>query len=446
MRLAWFRPERATTVDGTAHLVPVIAALRSQVTIDLVPEREAHAFVTAHHVAPWDLCIFELDDAAAYDYVWAYLVHYPGLLVLHTPSVHRSRAAALDRQNRRADYAAERAFEALGVGSGPRAAGTVLADAVRTGAPQTGTGDANGLKADRPSQQPVRGLHPRLPLPQGRWPMLRVPITASLATVVTDPVWATELADTYPGATVDAVPIGVPGLPSPLGPPESAQVPAGHPPALPRPVLVSLPGAPPPSRHERDRSARVRDAVVAGARAAGREAIVVEAQADLPRTPDIVVALGWPDPVRLRPAMLSALAAACPLVVLEAGGVADWPTLDPHTWRLRAWTPGEPLAISLDPRDELQSLTHAVERLTRDGALGRQLGRAGHAWWRRHGTVACAADAWLAVLRRAAGARRVRTVDRPERPAGWPAHLSADGTATARRLLGGFSRTVDVLE
>lgn len=429
MRLAWFRPERATNVDGTAHLVPVIAALRSHVTIDLIAEGDAHAFVTAHHVAPWDLCVFELDDAPAYDYVWAYLVHYPGLLVLHTPSVHRSRAAALDRQNRRADYAAERAFEAHGFGSGV-----------------PGTGDDSGVEAHRASQQPVHGLHPRLPLPRGRWPMVRVPITASLATVVTDPVWATELADAHPGATVEAVPIGVPALPGRLGLPDAPLAPEDHPPDRSRPVLVSLPGAPPPSGHEQDRGARVRDAVVAGARAAGREAIVVEAQADLPRTPDIVVALGWPDPVRLRPAMLSALAAACPLVVLEAGGVADWPTLDPHTWRRRAWTPGEPLAISLDPRDELQSLTHAVERLARDGALARRLGRAGHAWWQAHGTVACAADAWLELLRRVAGSRRPRTVERPEPPAGWPAHLSADGTAMARRLLGEFGRTVDVLE
>jgi hypothetical protein len=81
----------------------------------------------------------------------------------------------------------------------------------------------------------------------------------------------------------------------------------------------------------------------------------------------------------------------------------------------------------------------AIRMLSADGTLRAQLGRAARDWWLANGTSAHAADAWDALLREAG------SLDLPPRPADWPAHLTADGTEDARRILAEIGVSVDFL-
>jgi hypothetical protein len=152
---------------------------------------------------------------------------------------------------------------------------------------------------------------------------------------------------------------------------------------------------------------------------------------------DVVVAMQWPTFGRPLTDALSGFAAARAVIVAETASTAHWPSLDPQTWQPRSVPTGlgnaeVPIAISIDPRDEEHSLMLALVRLANDAALRAALGRAARAWWEQHATVAHAVDAWTALLDDA------RTLPAPPRPAGWPAHLDADGGGTMTAILEQF--------
>jgi hypothetical protein len=111
MRLAWFRPPRATHVserlDDTAALV---GALGAEHEIELFDEARAHDFIRQDFRAPFDLCVYELANTHQYAYVWPYLLHVPGVLRLRSLSLHESRTESLERQRRERDCALELAF------------------------------------------------------------------------------------------------------------------------------------------------------------------------------------------------------------------------------------------------------------------------------------------------------------------------------------------------
>ena len=56
---------------------------------------DAHDFVWKQQRAPYDLIVYQLGNARWHDYMWAYLVAYPGLVVLHDIRVHHARARHL---------------------------------------------------------------------------------------------------------------------------------------------------------------------------------------------------------------------------------------------------------------------------------------------------------------------------------------------------------------
>ena len=137
---------------------------------------------------------------------------------------------------------------------------------------------------------------------------------------------------------------------------------------------------------------------------------------------------------------LAGMAAGRPLIVFETEATADWPTLDPQTWQQRGHAPVEaPIAVSIDPRDEEHSLMLAFKRLQSDEALRHGLGIAARAWWKAHGTLEQSVRAWHVAIDAAA------STPPPPRPAGWPAHLIADGTQQARAVLSDFGVKVDLL-
>jgi hypothetical protein len=95
--------------------------------------------------------------------------------------------------------------------------------------------------------------------------------------------------------------------------------------------------------------------------------------------------------------------------------------------------------ISIDPRDEEHSLLLVLRRLTADPAVVVRVAAAGHAWWRQHATLAQALSGWQQALDDA------RRATPPARTAAWPAHLTADGTEQARRILAELHVSTDVL-
>jgi hypothetical protein len=239
---------------------------------------------------------------------------------------------------------------------------------------------------------------------------LRIPLTAARLVVVGDPCAAQALQDVYPWARIRHAVVGF------AAPVRAARLPQRTVP------VIGLAAAP-----SRELVLRA----VQRARAAGS---VMDLRVDLPTAStladcDAVVALEWPPRPEPPPGALFAMAAGRPAVVYEVPATAAWPALDPQTWGPRGSSGREPIVISLDARDDEHSLMLALRRLAGDAALRQDMGRAAGAWSQSAATVPHAADAWDRIVAEAA------TLEPPPRPADWPAHLTADGTARARELL-----------
>lgn len=376
MRFAWFRPSAAR---ATAEL---IAELRSTHHLDAYTEANAHEFVWRQFRAPYDLCVFELDNTASHAFIWPYLLHYGGALILTSPTLHDARARALADARRQNDYAAEFLFS--------------------EGRPPVRTYTAPWTR-------------------RGGWPMLRVPLTAARLTVVPYRGLADVLRDQYPHARIVYAPL------------------AFRPAETPR-VRQAVPGAMVTFGMLADDRVEVARRAVARAQAAGATAALVTdtASEHLLREADVVLALPLPACGEGLALARAAMAEGRPVVALETLLTADWPVLDPQTWRSRGLSADPPVAITVDLRDEEHSLAVAIRRLSADAALRSQLGEAAHAWSRSHESVAVAVDAWQAVLGEA-----VR-LEAPAHPAEWPPHLAADGTERARAMLAEFGVTVDL--
>ena len=115
-------------------------------------------------------------------------------------------------------------------------------------------------------------------------------------------------------------------------------------------------------------------------------------------TADIVISVAWPWTGEPATEPLLAMAAARPVVTLETVGTAEWPALDPQSWRPRGTGTDRPIVVSIDPLDEEHSLGLALARLSKDAALRARLGAAARSWWETHATPAHAAAAWNEIL------------------------------------------------
>ena len=387
MRLAWFRP--GTSTGSSDDLAPVIDGLRNTHDVRLVDDRGAYDFVWQAAQGMFDLCVYELDDTPSHQYIWPYLLHYPGVLALRTSRLHEGRARALAHQRRDLDREAELAF----------ADGATRSD-------------------------------PPWPLVRGAWSTWRIPVLASRLTVVVDDALAATIRESCPGARVVVTPAGVA---DPLAAPGRGQ-------AVPERGEGSL--------HDRvlrvlvcdGASPRVAERAAGRARQAGAAleiAYAAPGNVDAVAAADAIVATRWPTFGRPLTAALAALAAGKPVMVAETASTARWPALDPQTWQPRSIAAGvgsadAPIVISIDPRDEEHSLMLALVRLAGDAALRASLGGAARAWWERHAAVPLAVAAWQEVLGEA------RASSPPPRPASWPAHLDDDGSRLARETLEQF--------
>ncbi|MGH9255193.1 MAG: glycosyltransferase [Vicinamibacterales bacterium] len=375
MRLAWFHARTAASAHPCDDTAGLLRALGAEHELHTFTSTNAHDFMRTGARAPYDVCVFELDDTPAHAFIWPYLLHHAGVLLLRTRTLHDSRAHALVDAARLEDYVAEFTFSE---GHPPRLA---------QGQPY--------LYGD------------------GR-PMLRVPLLAARLAVLPQQGVAQALQEEYPEARIRYAPVPVQPVQPLLQAHGLQQVPG---PDVTFGVLST------------DR-VEVARRVVARARETGAAAaLVVNGPERVLQQADVLLLLQWPGFGEPQQLAVSAMAGGKPVVVLETEGSADWPVLDPQTWRPRGFAATAPIGVSLDLRDEEHSLILAVRRLAADVELRRRLGAAGQAWWRAHATVDRAAEVWRRLLREAA------VLDPPPRPATWPAHLNAERTedrATSR--------------
>ena len=228
-------------------------------------------------------------------------------------------------------------------------------------------------------------------------------------------------------------------------PPDHGQL-LGFEPAMARPTVSRI-GRSGPLRigmHRADARARaVADRAVGRARETGArlECVASDSAADVLGNADVVLSFQWPPQGGCDGIRLAAAALGIPAVVLESPDTSTLPCLDPQTWQPRDRGPGAPapVAVSLDPRDEEHSLMLALRRLAENADLLGALGAAAEARWQHLHEPAAAAAAFAPLLAIAQAAPP------PSVPATWPAHFRADGSGTARRILGEFGLQVDVL-
>lgn len=336
MRIAWFRDTTPDTSDPLDDGAPLIDRLRSSHDIDVIVEREAHDFVWQQFLRPWDLCVYELDNTRAHRFIWAYVLNYPGVVMLRS---------------------------------------TDLAH-------------------------------------------LRVPLLASRSVVTSNVASADLLRASHPEVRVRVAPI----CGGATGP--ATQLEGGAEVTDPRTTRIAV-------FDSRPWDGAVVERAIQRARDAGAAFELLEPNPGVVAACDVVIAPAWPPFAPT--AVLAGMAAGKAVVTTEMDATAEWPAMDPQTWRPRGIAVSDPpIAVTIDPRDEEHSLMLAIRRLSSDAVLREQLGRAGHQWWKAHATPAHAATAWEQILEEAA------TLSSPPRPDEWPKHFATDGTELAREILTEF--------
>jgi glycosyltransferase involved in cell wall biosynthesis len=406
------------------------------------PVQPAHAFLPAHRRTPYDLVVYQLGNARCHDFMWPYLVRWPGLVVLHDGQLHHARARALLAEDREGDYRDE------------------LARAHP---------DAPAALADFA----VAGLTGS---PYYLWPMRRVPIDASRAVAVHNPRLAAELAGEHPETAVVALPMG------------TRDVAPRRPPTLPRRVLRWVDEGDGPTFAafglvtQEKRVPEVLRAfaelrtLVPRARLllVGETASFYDVAADLANLgltdevevtgwvdeadldgwlalADICLCLRWPTARETSASWLRALAAGRPTVITDLADLVDVPSIDPRSWTLmlaprdpadvaspRDWRRG--VAVAIDILDEAHSLGLAMRRLAHDHGMRRTLGANARAWWEAHHTL----DHLAAGYQQAFAAALAAPADPPARRH-LPAHVLDEGVDHARALVAPFGVEVDLL-
>src|SRR5215467_6442010 len=110
MNIAWFRHVVPTPLDPLDDSAVLIDELRAVHHIDVITEAEAHDFVWRQRLEPWDLCVYEIDNTPAHQFVWGYLLNYPGVVMLRNPAVENRWGRESSREGRLDDYMAEFRF------------------------------------------------------------------------------------------------------------------------------------------------------------------------------------------------------------------------------------------------------------------------------------------------------------------------------------------------
>ncbi len=436
-RLAWFTPlppVRSGIARYNAELLPL---LRPSFEIDLFIDGWSDAvcppdgflafnafdFVWKHRQQPYDLTVFQLGNAPCHDYMWAYLVRYPGLVVLHDGQLHHARGRTLLQQRfpRHDDYRREFQF----------CHPDVHPDLAELG---------------------VEGLLGSLTY---LWPMRRIAVEASRKVVVHNRWLAAEICDEQRNAVVDVIDMGVPeARPSPGArdvvrtrfaiPPDAVLFTAFGkvtPEKRIRQAVRALPtvGEAVPNAHmliageigEGDDV--LEDAAIAGVGDRVTVAGYVDDDEidDYLAASDVCLCMRWPTSRETSASWLRCLASARPTISTDLSHAVDTPTLDPRNWSLlHAGADDRPVGVGIDILDEDHSLRLAMRRLAVDEVLRRTLSANALELWRSRFTVERMASNYVRTIAEA--------LERPaaQRSAsGLPLHLLQTGTEHLEGLM-----------
>jgi glycosyltransferase involved in cell wall biosynthesis len=429
LRLAWFSPLPPVRSGIAAYSAELLPLIEGEFIVDCFVESRAHDFVWQHRRNPYDLIVYQLGNAPFHDYMWPYLVSYPGLVVLHDACLHHARARQLLGQRRFDDYRREFWFDH------PQAPRDVVEFAVE------------GLGG------PIYYF----------WPMLRVVMRSARAVAVHNVRIADALRAEYSGAAIEAIRMGVAAVPAD----DAVRTAARRALTLDDRALVfaafgrvtaekripsvlrafaalcrSMPEAYLLLVGDAGEYAAL-DADIAHYDIAGRVRVTgyiddqrIEAHL---AAADVCLCLRWPSAQETSASWLRCLAAGRPTVITDLAHLAGVPAIEPRNWRR---TPGlpQPVAVRIDILDEAALLERALRRLAEDARLRGELGAAARAWWAAHHTLDAMADDYRQLLK-AAAARAAPA------PTDLPAHLTNDYTGRVREIADqfGVSRVLSFL-
>jgi glycosyltransferase involved in cell wall biosynthesis len=450
MRLAWFSPwppDRSGIAGRSADVVPRLAARGHAIDV-IVDERRipvprssstggpeaghlrllgAHEFVWRVERGQYDLPIYQMGNSRLHEYIWPYLLRWPGLTVLHDAHLHHARARALLSQHRPEAYRAEFAWSHPGA----------MADAAELAI--AGFGGAYYYQ----------------------WPMLRGVLAASrlVATHALDALDDEEVrAGSAPvehitlgegdttraaagpdarhdrrhaaGMTPDHVVFGGFGALSPHRRIEPiVRAFAG--------VHAAMPGTRLVLAGTRDPAVDL-DTVINALGLAGAVLVVDDPDDDTfdgwIAAADVSLNLRWPTAREVSGPWLRAMAAGRATIIVDLQQNASWPTIDPRTWTRHqprdARDTAAPIAVAIDILDEAHSLRRAMLGLAAGSRLRDAIGSAARAFWESRHTIGHMVADYERAIARALETRP------PARPL--PAFLRPDPLAPVRTLLDGF--------
>lgn len=485
MRLAWFTPfapVRSGIASQSADLLPSIATVHE---VDAFVEDpvwchwarratgqspnltrsgavyggrdadirlwRAHDFVPRHLLTPYDLIVYQLGNATCHEFMWPYLLRYPGLVVLHDGQLHHSRAHALLRLGRKRDYAAE--LRAAHPDAPPDLAEFVIA----------------GL------QGPIYYM----------WPLVANVVRTARVVAVHNQRLAEELREAFPEVPIETIRMGEPrddeATYRSWGPPSGRSW--GPPSGGPEPAFEHQEQA---SREDSERAIRfaafglitpekripqalralaaiLKVAPEARLRLVGGTTDYYDARAEAAALgiadrveitgyvpdeelageiamADVCLCLRWPTARETSAIWLRCLAAGKPTIITDLTHLVDVPALDPRNWSLlhartdaaavdRPPAIADAVAVSIDILDEDHSLALAMRRLATDATLREHLGRAARCYWEGAHRVPLMIEDYARVIAHAAA----RPAPDP-RQLGLPAHLREDHTTHGRTL------------
>jgi glycosyltransferase involved in cell wall biosynthesis len=449
VRLAWFSPLPPIRSGIADYSVDVLRAIAPSHAVDVFVQSQeelaygreagvhlqpAHDFVWRQHRAPYDLTVYQLGNAWCHDYLWPYMVQFPGLVVLHDGQLHHARAWSLLRRRRESDYRAELRF----------AHPQLSPDAAELG---------------------IAGFDGPI---YYAWPLLRAAVASARLTVVHSLGLARDLGEEYPDAAVSRARMGVPdpwaGCDRHAA---RAAIRQRHGLTADALVLVSFGGITPEKRPGPILRALAATAahrpdihlllvgqpgahydVMADAAQHGVSARITIAgyvpDDDLPgylAAADVALCLRWPSARETSASWIRCLAAGLPVVTTDLAHQGELPLTDPRSWTVvhgdTSMTAPEPIAVGIDILDEDHSLALAMRRLSSDQPLREAIGASARRYWERHHTLAHMTADYLSAIDRAAAL--------PVPAVRLPAHLRPDPLAHARALLQPFGLDAPLL-